>query len=467
MTAFGDTRTAQKVPPTTSAWEATLTGRFLAALFAAYENECVRYVVLRNYTQYPRQFGKDVDLVVHPNDVQVSHQILRRLAPKFDLGWTARRKRSSHLTYTLVPLPVDGTERGILIDIRTDVVHQGLPYLPAELVLAGRRRLDIFCVPAPAVESLAILLHCILDARAIRPSYRDRLRELGTGERTQFVETASEVVGMRLAEKLAASVENDKVTAALALRGQLFRALARRNPQGVSRWLHARLGSVIDKGRGILRPHGKLVILVGPDGAGKTTLSSQIVERFAATHMKVSSVYLGAQKPLLPTRRWSQQLRRWLSPTSSNKRPIKDVNRKQRLRGLVHIMADKWLRYVVYVRPRLARGEAVVLDRYFYDLRTFAHPLVRTPWLERLIMWFIPVPAVAFSLEADPAVIAARKNELTVAETARQIDCYRGLTQWVRNFHSVPADGDLPRVVDWMTTQVFAVHTADRAPETI
>src|SRR5581483_3644482 len=67
-----------------------------------------------------------------------------------------------------------------------------------------------------------------------------------------------------------------------------------------------------------------------------------------------------------------------------------------RLHGLVHIMADKWLRYFVHVRPRLVRGEVVVLDRYFYDLRTYAHPLVRKPWLESLIMHCIPEPAAAF-----------------------------------------------------------------------
>src|SRR5206468_7954403 len=85
--------------------------------------------------------------------------------------------------------------------------------------------------------------------------------------------------------------------------------------------------------------------------------------------------------------------------------------------GLVHIMADKWLRYLVYVRPRLARGEVVVLDRYFYDLLTFPHPLVQRPRVEALVMRLIPEPALAFCLAADPAVITARKNELTVAET--------------------------------------------------
>jgi thymidylate kinase len=137
---------------------------------------------------------------------------------------------------------------------------------------------------------------------------------------------------------------------------------------------------------------------------------------------------------------------------------VKDVNRKQRLRGIAHIMADKWLRYFVHVRPRLVRGEVVVLDRYFYDLRTFAHPFVRHPWMDAFLMRLIPEPGLAFLLRADPALIAARKNELTVAETARQLECYGGVRRWVRNFHEMPADGDLPSVADRMSDHVLRLR---------
>src|SRR5205814_1445930 len=151
-----------------------------------------------------------------------------------------------------------------------------------------------------------------------------------------------------------------------------------------------------------------------------------------------------------------QQLRKRLS-TGPKVKVVKDVTRRQRLRGLVHIMADKWLRYIVYVRPRLARGEVVVLDRYFYDLRTFPHPPVQRPWLETLVM----------RLVADPALITARKNELTVAETERQIACYRGLSRWVRNFREMPADGDRTAVIDRMAELVLALYTSHRSPERV
>jgi thymidylate kinase len=230
----------------------------------------------------------------------------------------------------------------------------------------------------------------------------------------------------------------------------------------LGRYLATRAAVLGDRVWARIRPPGRLVILLGPDGAGKTTLSERVCERFAGTLLKVSSVYLGAQKPLLPTRRLSQKIRKRLRPGGTVK-VVKDVNRRQRLRGLVHIMADKWLRYVVYVRPRLVRGEVVVLDRYFYDLRTFAHPLVRKPWIDALIMRCIPEPALVFSLVADPELITVRKHELTVAETTRQLECYRGLRDWVRSFHEIPADGDLAEVVDGIATRIAGLGATAQA----
>jgi thymidylate kinase len=442
-------------------WGATMTGRFLEALFAAYDTECVRYLVLRNYSRWPQDFGNDIDMVIHPNDLNLSHAIVRRVAAAVGLQWRVRYKRSSHITYYLPPPLVDGSERGLLLDFRTDLVHGGFIYLPGAFLLRTRRREGTFYVPSPALESLAILLHYVIDLGEVRPSYRARLRELGIGQGDEFRQTAEAVVGGALARRLTSIMTEGDPADALALRRRLLVACAWRNPRALLGWLRCRIGAAWDRLRRLRRPPGHLVVLLGPDGSGKTTLAKQLRNRFAPTRVRVSRVYFGAQKPLLPTRRLSRIVRRWQRGTTP--KIVKDVGRHGRLRGLAHILADKWLRYFVHVRPRLVRGEVVVLDRYFYDFAAFPHPFVRRPWVEALALRLTPRPALSYSMRGDPAVIAARKHELTVAETARQMACFQSLGRRVVLFE-LPADGDAEAVVDLLSAQILELYMGQRSP---
>jgi thymidylate kinase len=427
----------------------------LAVLFAGLERAGIRYAVLRNYDGWPTAIGKDVDLIVHQDDLTRAHALIESVA----MAHRLERRRSGHVRYLLLS-NVDGT--GHVLDVRPDLMHDGLPYLAGSAVLGSRRRHGTFFVPSPALESLALLLHCVIDAREIRDLYRARLGTLGVGDAVEFRRAATAAVGPALAGRLAECLARAEPERALPLRACLLRACARRNRHALSRWLHARCGAAWGRGQAMLRPPGRLVVVLGPDGAGKTTTTELVARRLARQRLPVITLYLGAQRPLLPTRRLSRRLRQWLAAPGAAT-PIRDVDRRRRLRGLVHVLADQWLRYLVYVRPRLVRGHVVVLDRYFYDLRTYPHPVVRRRWMEAMLMRLVPRPALVFCLTGDAAVIARRKGELTVAETARQLDCYRGIGRWVPSFHEIPADGDTPSVVRWMSERVVRLYTG--APE--
>ena len=118
--------------------------------------------MLRNYERWPEHFGKDVDLVVDANDMSLAERIIQRVADTFGLYVTVRRKRSSHVTYYLVGAPIENEEAGIILDLRPDVVHQGLVYLPGSVVLGSRqrhpvsnwhRRLIPACRPTTSISS--------------------------------------------------------------------------------------------------------------------------------------------------------------------------------------------------------------------------------------------------------------------------------------------------------------------------
>ena len=134
---------------------------------------------------------------------------------------------------------------------------------------------------------------------------------------------------------------------------------------------------------------GLLVSVLGPDGAGKSTLVDAIGEAWLWRHQRV---YFG----LWPDAHDASTVARALWPL---RRPLRAVHRYG-----VGVLAS-------------ARGRLVLFDRYVYDAAVPPHG--RFQALKRLyfsaLLHSVPAPDLAVLLEAPGAVLHARKGEMTPA----------------------------------------------------
>lgn len=74
-----------------------------------------------------------------------------------------------------------------------------------------------------------------------------------------------------------------------------------------------------------------------------------------------------------------------------------------------------WFGYLRHVLPARARNRAVIGDRYAYEF--FLDParlrLSLPKWMLKFASTTVPQPDLVICLVADPAVVVARKNELS------------------------------------------------------
>lgn len=182
------------------------------------------------------------------------------------------------------------------------------------------------------------------------------------------------------------------------------------------------------------RPHGLCLVMLGPDGVGKSTMKAQLLERLA---------------PLFPNSRtyhFRPRIIGRIGPGRPISRPhsMKPRGRVASVFYLLTVFTDYWLGYLFQIRPLLKRSSLVVLDRYFHDLLIdpiryrYGAPM----WLARSMRWLVPPRDVFFLvLDADEHVIYARKRELAFEELVRQRKAYVAWAQSHPNSLLVRTDG--------------------------
>ncbi len=280
--------------------------------------------------------------------------------------------------------------------------------------LARRRWRRGVWVLAPDDEFWALLLHCLLDKRAWPDHHLGRLRQL---------EEAASLDGplvRAMPPRAACStlLEHARVgtwSAAAARRGALLAAWWRAHPITTTR--RSTTSAVL---RLVERPlqawsrRGVSVALLGPDGAGKSTLAEGIESAF---YFPVRRVYMGL----------------WPSDEARRETPA------QVLRILLRPFTV-WRRYLASVRHR-ALGRVVVFDRYVYD--ALLPPRGSLVWLKRpylqLLSRLCPAPDLVMLLDVPGSVMHVRSGEYDPDHLEAERAQYRRLQRRIPHLEHVDA----------------------------
>ncbi|MCW3066821.1 MAG: hypothetical protein JWN32_3993 [Solirubrobacterales bacterium] len=203
---------------------------------------------------------------------------------------------------------------------------------------------------------------------------------------------------------------------------------------------------------------GVSVAVLGPDGAGKTTLVSALPGALGGDPLVV---YMGvnrdSQTHALPTMRWAQ---RWVPPvpvlapttpapgaaTGARPRPL------VRLRRIVtrfHLLLDQAYRVGVGMRAR-RRGRTVIFDRYLYDGEVDAAVEGRDRRQQQVLRWIrrrFPAPDLVVVLDAPGHVLFARKGEHDVERLDRLRRAYADIARDVPAFAVIDVRQDAAAVL--------------------
>lgn len=221
-----------------------------------------------------------------------------------------------------------------------------------------------------------------------------------------------------------------------------LKALARAADQ-VSRtrhpWLAVRraAASLARKLKRFWRPTGLFVVILGPDGSGKSTVTGLVLGEMERAFRRTWRFHW--RPGLLPKlKRGTDQPAVAHSGASSTQ--LQQPAQISKYRGLVSLARflyywlDFVLGYWLIIYPRKAQTTLVIGERYFADV--LVHPARYgfdvSPRLMRLAARFVPSPDLLIVLGGDPEAIYARKPELPAALIEAQIRAYREEAEYWR-----------------------------------
>jgi len=205
------------------------------------------------------------------------------------------------------------------------------------------------------------------------------------------------------------------------------------------------------------------IALIGPDGAGKTTVTRMLRESglvpFKCIYMGINPEACNVRLPTARVAEYLKHLRNRGSARSLAGGPTGRA-RKNALRGLAHTLwsaarllnrlAEEWFRQLVSWYYQL-RGYVVLYDRHFvFDFAEDGSAGRDEPYNKRLHRWclahFFPRPDFTICLDAPAELLFARKGEWGVEnlEKRRQILLCQGERD--PNFVRVDASQPLEKV---------------------
>mgnify|MGYP004459834485 CR=1 FL=1 len=405
----------------------SLDSRMLIHILDECETSRIKYCVLRNYEEIPNNIGHDVDILVAAKDYLALVEIIGGTRGKFAVSIKKIWDKDGFYTYILYSFE-EGEMCQLKLDIWIDLRWRGISWIDTDYILENREKCGITYRPSPGCEAAVSMLKELVGGGDIPEKYYSKICNGIMNDEEKFM-SALKPIWDEYVVFFANSIKNHEWEKIDNSKKKLRRYLLTYSFKNymILRHFKQNIVTMYRKFSAIVYPTGKLVVIIGPDGSGKTTVIDGVKSDLKLLFPQISTYHTRLQ--IFP------ELRSGLGLSDLKKRNNKDEEGKantkkegnsteqeqSRISKIVSIVVLIYytLEFVVgrpLIRNQKREGFLIIFDRYYYDF--FSQPYTRNLiWnYRKFLCKLVPTPDYIFHLYADGKTVFERKGELNIEE---------------------------------------------------
>lgn len=396
-------------------------------LFEQLKENRISYAVLRNYETLPEKPlpGSDVDILIDKKRKKDYELIFAKVAKENNVFVLSKKIHFNCLSYFVYQKrPISFS---YWVDAFTKIATKSFVWIDTDFLLRNRiwdKR--GFYVLSPGAEAATLFLKEVLAGLPVKERYYSTIQSFAKKDKNNFIQVLSNHFGPKITEEMFQIAIRRGWEDAFKKREKWWRILS------VNNFREKPITQIFDSFRFFWSyfkeylgfQKGISIAFIGPDGAGKTTISQGIKNRLEKFPFKKIYCYHG-QVGFFPELSKIYNLLSFKKMTTSPY-PLKE-NLPNKSRALLHLFyygLESFLSWPWFLWGKI-RGKIFLFDRYFYDfIATSIHRQI-FPQIFFVIVKFIPHPNLTFVVSGRAEKIYQRKKEWPVEEIREQLKAFQ------------------------------------------
>jgi thymidylate kinase len=403
---------------------------YLKKVLMEFNQQGIQYVVLRNYEfllgqDYPIE---SLDTVISRKDMYKAHCILSKFGFHKRLQQFSKAHKAYFKFINLEP---------ISFDIQVGGVHwNDMAYLGEEIFL-NKTKKEFFYTLSKDDYFIMLIAHSILGKRFFKPKYQQILLNLKINE--EYVFSKLSTIFSKKEAFVMLKCIRDNEFGKINIQKNLTLFLLRKPSRIFTltalslRWLKQR------KNPFKISP---LISIIGPDGAGKSTMVDKVNNHLQKLGKKTALSYTGrGRNHILPITKIFRVYKKKEKRITTEKPSIK---KKYNLKKtMIYTLAspiftlDLYLRYLFRILPKRMQGNIVITDRYCSDIILMDN----VPFaIRKFLLHLFPKPTMTFYLYNDANILKQRRPEESLEGLKRQMYYFAKLNNYLKPMQLITND---------------------------